>query len=524
MSIRPFYITTAIEYANGEPHLGHAFEKVGADAIARFRRLLGHDVRLLVGTDEHGQKVAQAAAVAGVTPRIQAERITAAFRRAWDELGISYTEFSRTTDPRHIAGVLTLIGRIRERDPDAFHERSYEGLYCVGCEGFKTEHNLDAGACPLHPTRPLERVAETNWFFRLSRYQRFLADFLRDHPTFVQPESRRNEVLAFVERGLEDVSITRANLDWGIRFPLASTGDSAGETHQVVYVWFDALPNYLTAVGYPESGWDAHWPAQCHVVGKDITRFHCALWPAILHAAGLPQPEQIWIHGFVSADGKRLSKSEGVWVDLRDAIDRFGPDALRYYLLREIPFDGDGDFSWERLDARYTADLANTLGNLVSRVSALVARHCPHGLVPSAPARPDHVEEQELERREELGLREYVDAFTGNRPHRGLAAVWDVLADANGFVTRAAPWALAADPAQRATFERTLVLLIRLLARQTVLLSPALPGKAEEIWNTLGGPGSVHDQRIAGLRALDPTGWRVRKSAPLFPKPGAPPP
>jgi methionyl-tRNA synthetase len=513
-----FYITTAIEYANGEPHLGHAVEKVGADAIARFHRLRGDSVRLLVGTDEHGQKVAQAAAAANVTPRAQAERITALFRSTWDALQISYSDFSHTENPRHVAGVLALIQRILERDPDAFYEREYEGWYCVGCEAFKTERELERGRCPLHATRALERVHETNWFFRLSRYQEFIANLLRDRPSFVQPSHRRNEVLAFVERGLDDVSITRANLDWGIPFPLPSTIGSRSGTHQVIYVWFDALPNYLTAIGYPEAGWEARWPAQCHVVGKDITRFHCVLWPAILHAAGLAQPEQIWVHGFLSADGRRLSKSEGVWVDLAAALARHGPDALRYYLLREIPFDGDGDFSWERFDARYAADLANTLGNLASRVTALVARNYADGAAPSAETGTATADEDALEQRAAASLGAYVAAFEENRPHRALDAVWDTFAAANGFITRAAPWALAKEPRQRPALDRTLGVLVRLLVRQAVLLGPALPAKADALWQALGGPGSVHEQRLEGLSALDPTGWRVRAAAPLFPR------
>jgi methionyl-tRNA synthetase len=456
-----FYITTAIDYPNGEPHLGHAFEKIGADAIARFHRLRGDDVRLLVGTDEHGQKVARAAAAAGLAPRAQADRITSVFRATWDALAISYDLFSRTTAPRHQAGVRALIARILARHPDAFYEREYEGRYCVGCEAFKTEHDVVAGVCPLHPSQPLERVAETNWFFRLSHYQDFLASWLRAHPEFVQPTSRRNEIIAFVERGLEDVSVTRASLDWGIPFPLPSRDGR----HQVIYVWFDALPNYLTAAGFPEPGWESRWPAQLHIVGKDITRFHCVIWPAILHAAGLPLPERVWGHGFVSVDGRRLSKSEGAWVDVREAAERHGADALRYYLLREIPFDGDGDFSWERFDARYAGDLANTLGNLVSRVTALVARECAGGIAPRSATAPDDAEVAALEARVASAVAAYVAAFESNRPQRALEALWDALAAGNEFVSRRKPWALAKDPSCRAALDGTLGALVRLLAR-----------------------------------------------------------
>ena len=514
-----FYITTAIEYANGEPHLGHAFEKIGADAIARYRRLRGETVHLLAGTDDHGLKVARSADAAGRTPRAQADHISAIFRRTWDTLGIGYDTFVRTTAPHHATGVEHLIRRIIDRHPDALYEKAYDGWYCVGCEAFRTERDLDDGRCPLHPTLEIERVAESNWFFRLSAYEAFLRSHLRAHPDFIQPASRHNEIVAFVERGLEDVSVTRASLDWGIPFPIASSDGR----HQTIYVWFDALPSYLTATGYPGTGGEITWPAQVHVVGKDITRFHCVLWPAVLHAAGLPLPERIWAHGFVTANGARLSKTTGVWIDLDDAITRHGADALRYFLLREFPFDDDGDFSWPRFDARYTADLANTLGNLTSRLTALVARHCVDGRVPSIPA-DDLVRtevlgaERCLLERERGAVARYVDAFERFLPHEALAAVWDVLAGENEAITRVAPWVLARDPADRPSFDRAVAVAIGVLARQAVLLSPVLPVKAEELWRSLGGAGSVHDQRLAELDRLEATGWRVTSGVALFPK------
>jgi methionyl-tRNA synthetase len=514
-----FYITTAIEYANGEPHLGHAFEKIGADAIARYHRLRGDTVHLLVGTDDHGLKVARAAAAAGVTPREQADRISAIFRRTWDTLGIHYDRFVRTTAPHHSAGVRALIARIIARDPSAFYERAYDGWYCVGCEAFRTPRELEDGRCPVHPTLAIERIAESNWFFRLSAHQQFLAEFLRTNPEFVRPPSRYNEVLAFVDRGLEDVSITRASTDWGIPFPLAARDGR----HQAIYVWFDALPSYLTATGYPEPGNTIAWPAQVHVVGKDITRFHCVLWPAVLRAAGLPLPESVWAHGFVTAGGARLSKTAGVWIDVGEAIARHGPDALRYFLLREVPFDDDGDFSWDRFDARYTADLANTLGNLTSRLTALIGRW-RGGRLPAAPgdgAVPEPVR-AELRRQtdcDDRSLQRYVDAFESFLPHAALAAVWSTLGTANETVSRLAPWRLAGEPAGQASFDATVWHLVRALARQAVLLAPVLPAKADELWQTLGGPGSVHDQRIPDLGTVDPTGWRVVPGLVLFRRP-----
>lgn len=513
-----FYITTAIEYANGEPHLGHAFEKIGADAIARYRRLRGDTAHLLVGTDDHGLKVARAADAAGVTPRAQADRISSIFRQTWNTLGIAYDRFVRTTTPDHAASVQALIARIRERHPNAFYEKFYEGWYCVGCEAFRTERELDHGTCAIHPTLQIERVAESNWFFRLSDHQEFLTTFLRSNPEFIRPAARYNEILAFVERGLADVSITRASLDWGIPFPLPAHDGR----HQAIYVWFDALPSYLTATGYPDPSGDIAWPAQVHVVGKDITRFHCVLWPAVLHAAGLPLPECIWAHGFVTANGARLSKSSGVWIDLGEAIARYGPDALRYFLLREIPFDGDGDFSWSRFDARYTADLANTLGNLTSRVSALVVKHVRDSRVPA----PDRIEGaglvseaiEELDRRSTLAVERYVTAFDAFRPHEALGAVFDALTAANEFITRVEPWKVASDPGRRHEFDRIIATAVRLLAKLTVLLYPVIPTTAAVLWRSLGGPGSVYDQRLRDLPNLDSTGWLVTRTAPLFPR------
>jgi methionyl-tRNA synthetase len=513
-----FYITTAIEYANGEPHVGHAFEKIGADAIARYRRLRGDTVHLLVGTDDHGLKVARSARAAGRSPVEQADHISAAFRRTWDTLGIGYDRFVRTSSASHAAGVRALIERILARHPDAFYQKAYEGWYCVGCESFRTARELDDRRCAIHPSLDIERVAESNWFFRLSAFRDQLTTFLRTTPGFIQPAARYNEVLALVERGLEDVSITRASLDWGIPFPLA---DAHGR-HQTIYVWFDALPSYLTATGFPDAHGGVAWPAQVHVVGKDITRFHCVLWPAVLLAAGLPLPERVWAHGFVTANGVRLSKSGGAWIDLDEAIQRYGVDALRYFLLREIPFDGDGDFSWQRFESRYTADLANTLGNLTSRVTALVTRYAPDGCVPRQiqSGRSVVVDDaiQSTKARAALALQRYIAAFDAFAPHEALNSVFDALVAGNELVSRTAPWALATDPARREDFDGTIRAAVTLLAQAAVLLWPVIPAAAERLWHSLGGPGCAEAQRLADVGQLDPTGWRVSRIPPLFPR------
>ena len=504
-----YYLTTAIDYSNGEPHVGHAYEKIGADAIARYRRLRGDDVHFLIGMDEHGQKVEQTAAEQGVSPQALVDTLADSFCAMWSRLGISYDQFLRTTDPMHRSGVEALIARIFERSPDAFYERAYEGMYCVGCESFKQDAEIVDGKCVLHPTRTLERVQERNWFFRLSRYEEFLRRLLTERPEFLQPESRRNEMLALIDRGLEDVSASRSRLRWGIPFPRPLSG---GEP-QTTYVWFDALPNYLTATGFPHGDWSARWPAQLHVVGKDITRFHSIIWPAMLEAAQIPLPQRVWGHGFVLLGGERFSKSAGVRLDLDEAIARFGADAFRYFLLREIPFDADGSFSWERFEERYNADLANTWGNLASRAISMVERYFD-GVVPSG-ART------RLDEEDAADLADYHAAMDGSRGfllHEALKVVWRSVVRGNEYVDRQAPWKLAKNPALRGDLEATLAALMRHLARQAVCVAPFMPDKAAALWTQLGAPGTVGEQRFGTLGALEATGWTVRKGDSLFPK------
>lgn len=509
----PFYITTAIDYANGEPHLGHAFEKIGADAIARYHRLRADQVHFLIGMDEHGQKVSQSAAERGVTPQAFADEIAGSFRRMWDRLAISYDQFIRTTEPGHKAGVRTLIERIAELNPDDFYEKSYEGWYCVGCELFKRDSEIVDGRCVLHPTRTLEWTEERNWFFRLTRYQAFLAGLLRDRPEFLQPESRRNEILRLIEGGLEDISVTRSGLDWAIPFPLAC---SNGE-HQGTWVWFDALPNYLTATGYPAPGFETRWPAQLHVIGKDITRLHCVVWPAMLEAAELALPERVWAHGFVSLGGERMSKSAGVKLDLGEAIDRFGPDAFRYFLLREIPFDGDGNFSWERFEDRYNADLANAFGNLASRTIAMVERYCA-GVVPAAIAGAPDEADSTLGFDVTLSLPAYHAAMESCLLHDALGAVWQMIGRANEYVDRKAPWKLAKDPTRRDDLEHALATLVGRLALHAQLIHPFMPGKAQALWDQLGAPGTAGDPQTFARGIPNPAGWKVARGPSLFPK------
>jgi methionyl-tRNA synthetase len=506
-----FYITTAIDYANGDPHHGHAFEKIGADVIARYRRMRGDDVHFLIGMDEHGQKVAQAAAERGIAPQEFVDGIAAKFVAMWKRLDISHDQFIRTTDVAHRKGVRALIKRIHDNNPGDFYEKSYEGWYCVGCELFKRDSEIVDGRCVEHATRELQWTEERNWFFRLTRYSDFLKRLFADRPDFLEPETRRNEMLSLLEQGLEDISISRARLNWAIPFPLQSA--DAGAAEQGTWVWFDALPNYLTATGYPDASYRERWPAQLHVVGKDITRLHAVVWPAMLQAAELPLPERVWAHGFVLLGGERFSKSSGVSLDLDEAIDRYGNDALRYYLMREIPFDADGSFSWERFEERYNSELANALGNLASRTVAMVEKYFD-GVVPAGSP-------NEVDAADALDYSAYHSAMDGSRGYllnEALKSVWSTVSRGNEFVDRQAPWKLAKDPAKRAELAGVMASLIRQLARHAVHLAPFMPTKSQELWSSLGAPDRVEDARFADVPRLNPAGWRVAKGPPLFPK------
>ncbi|HEU5357608.1 MAG TPA: methionine--tRNA ligase [Gemmatimonadales bacterium] len=506
-----FYLTTAIDYANGDPHLGHAFEKIGADAIARYRRLRGDDVWFLIGMDEHGQKVAQTAAERGLSPQALTDQVAVRFQEMWARLGISHDQFMRTTAPQHRDAVRELIERIFRRNPDDFYEKAYAGRYCVGCESFKQDAEIVDGRCALHPTRTLEWVEERNWFFRLSRYQEFLARHIEAHPEFIQPATRRNEILGLLRQGLDDVSASRARFGWGVPFPRPTSDGEA----QTTYVWFDALPNYWTATRFPGSR--ATWPAQLHVIGKDITRFHCVIWPAMLQAAGLPLPERVWAHGFITYGGERFSKSAGVRLELAEAVDRFGADAFRYFLLREVPWDADGSFSWERFEERYTADLADGLGNLASRALAMVEKY-RGGVLPTGEATT-------LDGDGERAVADYQRAMDVLDLQGGAAAAWSHVAAANLFVQQSAPWTLAKE-GRDAELDAVLGALGRSLYRLAILVAPFMPGKAQALWEALGQAGEVTRIPSPWFRAswgpgklAWPGGAQVQKPAGLFPKP-----
>jgi methionyl-tRNA synthetase len=472
-----FYITTAIDYANGLPHVGHSFEKIGADVIARYRRLRGDDVRFAIGMDEHGQNVLREAERQGAKPSAWVDEVAGRWQSAWQSLGISNSDFVRTTDAAHAEAVQALVRRIRDAG-DIYLDR-YEGYYCERCEAFRKESELVDGKCPLHPSRDITWTEEENFFFRLSNYTQPLLDHIAAHPEFVQPESRRNEILRLLEGGLDDISASRSRVPWGVPFP-----DADGHT---VYVWFDALPNYLSVLGYPNAEYETWWPADLHVIGKDITRFHCVIWPAMLMSAGLPLPATVWAHGFVMIGGGKLSKSEAELIDLGHLVDRHGPDAFRYILMREAPWDSDRDFPsvesfLQQFDDRYQADLANDLGNLLNRTIAMILKY--------RGGRVSGGEATELEEVSVAAIDAYIANMDALQLHDALEDVMTIVRRSNAWVDARAPWALAKDPAAAGELDTVLGALVRALARVAVALAPFMPEKADEIWQRLGGEGS----------------------------------
>jgi methionyl-tRNA synthetase len=493
-----YYITTAIDYSNGDPHLGHAFEKIGADAIARYRRLCGDEVHFVIGMDENSQTILEPAAEAGLQPQEWVDRLAVVFEDAWKRLAISHDDFIRTTEPRHVKAVVELVERTRQAGH--IYEGTYEGYYCERCETFKQEKDLVDGRCPEHPDREVSWTKEDNYFFRLSAFRDALLEHIERHPEFIEPEIRRNEIRNVLKEGLQDVSVSRPQREWGIRFP--------GDEQHAVYVWYDALINYLSAVGFPDDRHVEWWPASLHVIGKGITRHHCIIWPAMLMAAGVELPKTVWAHGYIHWGGRKLSKSAGAQVTLESATERYGTDPLRYYLLREVPWDGDADFTWQRFDDVYNAELANDLGNLANRTLAMIHKY-RGAAVPRA-------EETDLDRRAGDVLTAYRAAMDGHLLHQGISAAMELARAANGFIEEQAPWKLAKDESAGAQLDTVLGSLARALGRLAVLLSPFMPGKCSELWKALG-----REEALPGLAAfaeLDLSGSVVDRQAVLFPK------
>jgi methionyl-tRNA synthetase len=499
-----FYLTTAIDYSNGDPHLGHALEKVGADCIARYRRLRGDQVHFLMGMDEHSQAVLQAAQQNDLTPQAWVDRMAERFEEFWRRLECSHDDWIRTTEPRHRVTVTALLDAIARRSPDDLFVGEYEGLYCTGCEEFKQPAQIVDGHCIEHPTLELIPTKERNHFFRLSRYRDQVLQLIRSGEFRVEPAIRRNEVVRLLEDGLQDISVSRQRLSWGIPFP--------GDTDQTVYVWFDALINYLSATGYPEPGYERLWPADLHIVGKGITRFHCVIWPAMLLSAGVALPREVWAHGYVQWEGTKMSKTAGTAVSLGDAIERHGPDALRYFLLREVGFEADGNFTWERFDERYTADLADGFGNLASRSLAMIGKY-RDGVVPAGAATP-------LDEAGARAIDAYARAMDALDLRGGAETAWTLVSTANLYIQQTAPWTLAKQD-KTAELDAVLGALARTLYRLSALAAPFLPSKAQALWEALGVGGAVSTASWSSLEMPPVAGVTMRKPAILFPKPAA---
>jgi methionyl-tRNA synthetase len=485
MPAEPFYITTAIDYVNSRPHLGTAYEKITADVIARDRRLRGRDVRFVMGNDEHSQNVFKKARELGMEPLAYCDMMEREFRDVWRRLDISFDDFIRTTEPRHRAAVTTLANKIAGAGD--IYEGFYEGWYCVSCEAFKQEKDLIDGNCQIHLTKP-DWIKEKNHFFRLSKYRDRLLDHFRAHPEFLEPEIRRNEIMRLLEAGLEDISVSRAGQAWGIPLPM--------DPSSVIYVWFDALINYIAAVGYAtdDEQFARWWPASLHVIGKDITRFHCVVWPAMLMSAGVALPRQVFGHGWVHYKGQKMSKSLGTVVDPFDAADRLGADPLRLYLVKEISYGGDGDFTWERFEERYNVDLANNLGNLVSRLSAMADRY-RQGRLKAAGASSGRLAELAS-----AALLEYSASMDAYALHDAAAAAFTIVDGANEFIAESEPWALAKDPAKADALDGVLYDVAEAIRIAAILLMPVMPSSAAEILRRVGETKAAADVRLEDAR------------------------
>jgi len=515
-----FYLTTAIDYVNSLPHVGTAYEKIAADAIARYKRLAGFDTRFLMGNDEHSTNVEKAAREKGLDPKVYCDQMAEAFQAVWKRLDISYDDFIRTTEPRHVKGVQALFRAIV--DAGDVYKGKYEGHYCVSCERFYPEKDLEDGKCPIHHTVP-QWVSEENYFFKLSAYGPRLLEHIRKHPEFIVPESRRNEIVNVIEGGLEDISVSRASVAWGIPLP--------NDPDHTIYVWFDALINYITGVGYPDPKGDfsRYWPADLHVIGKDITRFHCIIWPAMLLSAKLPLPTKILGHGWVNFHGEKLSKSLGNIVNPLDIVDRWGADALRYYLLKEVPLFRDGDFAWELFIDRYNADLANDWGNLFTRTVSMIHRYRAGRLAVAGAAvgAGGGGGDPAAEPIEGLGdliaesLREYAAAMERYEIDKGIEAAWSVIRRSNRLVEEKAPWNLAKDPARAAELDALLATLVVALQHVALMLYPVMPTKAREVWETLRLEPAIERAWLPQAGSLLPapsSTEAIGASKPLFPR------
>ena len=503
-----FYLTTPIYYVNARPHIGHTYTTIVADVIARYKRMRGFDVTFLTGTDEHGQKVERSARQAGLSPRQFVDGIAADYRGLWDRLGLGYDVFVRTTEERHAASVQALYQRTRKAG--YIYSDTYSGQYCVSCELYVTDP-VDGDRCP-DCGRPTETVEEENYFFKLSAFEKPLLEHYEKHPDFVRPDTRRNEVISFVKGGLRDLSISRARVKWGIPVP----GDDA----HVFYVWFDALTSYMTGVGHGDPArqdeYEHLWPADLHLVGKEILRFHAVYWPAFLMAAGLPLPKTVLAHGWWVFDKEKMSKSRGNIVRPQPITDTIGVDALRYFLMREMILGQDSNFSYDTLLTRYNSDLANDYGNLASRTLKMVGQY-RDGIIPAATESGDA--ENRVETVAGRTIARVLESFDNYEFSRGLDSVWELISALNKYLVETKPWELAGDDASRARLDTVLWTAAEGIRIATALLAPVLPEASRAVWKQLGCDG---DPAVMDLDALSwgglRTGQTIGTVSPVFPR------
>jgi methionyl-tRNA synthetase len=504
-----FYVTTPIYYPNDVPHIGHAYTTVATDFVSRYHRLRGEKVLFLTGTDEHGKKVPQAAAEQGLEPQQFVDEMESKWREVWELLDISNDDYIRTTEPRHESAVAKLLTAVHENGRDDIYLGTYEGLYCVSCEAYYTEDELVDGNCPIHG-RPVEQMSEENYFFRLSAYQDRLLEHYERTPSAIEPEARRNEVLSVIRSGLRDFSISRTSFAWGVPLPW--------DPKHICYVWFDALTNYITAAGYAENEerFARTWPADIHFIGKDIVRFHAIYWPAMLMAGGVEPPRQVWAHGFLLVGGEKMSKTKLTGIHPKTLVDHFGVDAYRYYFMREIQFGQDGSFSWESMTERYNADLANGLGNLASRVLAMIGSYFD-GKVPEPASNGAKADLPDVAKDAAGRYDAHIDRVELSP---ALGAIWDLVGRANQYLVEKEPWAIAKDESRREELASVLYASAEVLRILAVLIFPIMPRASGALWTQLGIEEGLESQRLpeaAAWGGLRP-GTAVTKGDSLFPR------